>query len=396
RAVRAWRGHGRGAVAPSSPSLSLASAEECEPRYDVRRTRACLDLVDAHAPEDAAHARALGGDPLGIQGAHLLAARVNADQLARLRVTQHQHAGVRKPLLCLVTHTHRDHVVTLRDQLERLLPRRRLLQCPGGHEIAQHEQDAAMREQAGGVIECAGNVGSLRLRPERQHVADQAQYVPPALAWRHDVLDAIREDDEADAVVVADGRESEHGRDLRCQLRLEPAARAELLRARQVDQQHHRELSLLDVLLHVWHTDTRRDVPVDVAHVVTGLVLAHLGELHSLSAEDRVVLAGEEGRDEAARAQLDEPHLAHHVAWHGLPRLRRGSRGRNGRCGTPAQERQRAHGTSMAAKMRSTMSSDETSSASASKLVMTRWRSTSWPIAFTSSGSTYARPRRYA
>ena len=46
--------------------------------------------------------------------------------------------------------------------------------------------------------------------------------------------------------------------------------------------------------------------------------------------------------------------------------------------------------------MRDTISSLVTSSASASYVVSTRWRSTSGAIAFTSSGVTKARPRRNA
>src|SRR5690606_30452973 len=143
-------------------------------------------------------------------------------------------------------------------------------------------------------------------------------------------------------------------------------------------QQHDRELALLDVLLHERLADARRHVPVDVAHVVARLVLPHLGELHALTTENGVVLATEDRRYEAARSQLDQPHLAQYFARHDrFPRRQRRRGGHRDGRGAPAQKRQRAHGTSMAAKIRSTMSSDVTSSASASKLVMMRWRSTS-------------------
>src|SRR5690606_8980480 len=141
---------------------------------------------------------------------------------------------------------------------------------------------------------------------------------------------------------------------------------------------------LLDMLLHVRHTDACCHVPVDVAHVVAGLVLAHFRELHSLPAEDGVVFAAEQRRNESAGAQLDQPYLAQHITRDGLPCRRRGSLGG----GRPAQERQRAHGASIVARMRSTMSPAVTSSAPASKLVMTRCRSTSEPMALTSSGRT--------
>ena len=85
--------------------------------------------------------------------------------------------------------------------------------------------------------------------------------------------------------------------------------RAEPLRAREVDGEHDRELALLDVALHERPPHARRDVPVDRAHLVAGLVLAHLGELHPLPLEHGAVLAGEERVHEPARAELDELDL---------------------------------------------------------------------------------------
>src|SRR5690606_35489603 len=63
-----------------------------------------------------------------------------------------------------------------------------------------------------------------------------------------------------------------------------------------------------------------RDVPVNVAYVVPGLVLPHLGELHALAAEYRLVLAAKHGLYPPACTQLDEADLSQHLAGHGLGR----------------------------------------------------------------------------
>ena len=106
-------------------------------------------------------------------------------------------------------------------------------------------------------------------------------------------------------------------RELRRDLALEAPTRAESLRARHVDGEHHRELALLDVALDERALHARRDVPVDAAHLVARLILAHLGELHSLPLEHRAVLAGEERVHEPARAQLEQLDLAQHLGRHG-------------------------------------------------------------------------------
>jgi hypothetical protein len=135
------------------------------------------------------------------------------------------------------------------------------------------------------------------------------------------VLDAVGEEHEPDPVVVAHRREREHRRQLDGQLALEPPRRAEPLRARQVDDEHHGELALLLVAPNERPAHARRHVPVDRPHLVAGLVLAHLGELHPLPLEHRAVLAREHRVDQPPRAQLDEPDLPQHL---GRDRARRG------------------------------------------------------------------------
>ena len=111
------------------------------------------------------------------------------------------------------------------------------------------------------------------------------------------MLDSIGKKQHSNAIVVSYRGHSEHRRELARQLALESFHRAESLRTREVDNQHHGELALLYVPFDKWASHARRNVPVDRADFVTGLVFTHLRELHSLAFEHRSVFAGENGVD---------------------------------------------------------------------------------------------------
>ncbi len=126
---------------------------------------------------------------------------------------------------------------------------------------------------------------------------------------RHELLDPVREEQQANSVVVLDRRHCDHRRDLcRC-LGLEAAPRTELCRTRQVDSEENRELTLLRVFLYEWMSHAGGDVPIDGAEVIARRVLAHLGELHPLALKDRLVFAAEQRVDQSARPQLDQLDL---------------------------------------------------------------------------------------
>src|SRR5688500_14666094 len=304
----------------SSPPL-LAPAEEREQRPDVRRIGRDLDLVDPGLPENATERIALVADRARVVGAHAAAAAVDDDPLARLRIGEHEQPGVRQLRLARIADAHRDQVVALADQLHRAL--QRIHAARPDLEVGQHEDDGAMAQQPTGKVQRGRDRRAVPLRTERQHVADHAQRVASPLPRRHEVLDDVGEDEQADAVVVARRGQREDGRDLGGELGLEAATRAELLGAGQVYGEEHGQLALLDVLLHVGSRRARGDVPVDVAYVVTRLVLAYFRELDPLPLEDGVVFAAEQRVDPAARAQLDQADLLEHLARHGVPRAAR-------------------------------------------------------------------------
>jgi hypothetical protein len=87
------------------------------------------------------------------------------------------------------------------------------------------------------------------------------------------------------------------------------ARRAEGARGAHVDQEHDCELALFAVLLDERCAHARGDLPVDVPHVVAGVVFTHLLELHAAALEGAFVLTGEHVGDEPLRADLDRLDL---------------------------------------------------------------------------------------
>ena len=135
-----------------------------------------------------------------------------------------------------------------------------------------------------------------------------------ALARRNEFFHLVREQQQADLVVVADGGEREHGSDFGGEFAFGLVARAEQPGAAHVHDEHEREFAFLDELLDERMVHPRGDVPVNGAHVVAGLVFAHLVEIHPLPFEDAVVLACERFGHEPVRAQLDLPDFFENLA----------------------------------------------------------------------------------
>ena len=76
--------------------------------------------------------------------------------------------------------------------------------------------------------------------------------------------------------------------------RVAAAGGGESARAGEIDGEHDGELALFDEALDERLARAGGHVPVDGAHVVARLVLAHVGELDAAALEGRVVLSGEQ------------------------------------------------------------------------------------------------------
>src|SRR5688572_6257626 len=293
----------------------------------------------------------------GVGAANGRMAGVDLERHARFRIDEARDADVRQVPLTWILYRHRDHVVALRHQLQWLIDVSR-------KKIRDDKNDRVLLEHAGRVIDGRNQIGATANGLEGEKVPNDAEDVAPSLPWRNDVLYSIGEEQHTDAIVVTHCRHRQHRRELDRELALEAAHRSEALRPRKVDHQHHRQLPLLDEALHERPAHARCHVPVNGAHLVTGLILAHLGELHSLPLENRAVFSGEDRVDQSTRAQLDELHLPEDLRGNSdrlLPSPRR-----RGSETLSTQPPLADHGAGIADRMRATISSLVTSSASAS------------------------------
>ena len=172
-------------------------------------------------------------------------------------------------------------------------------------EIREQERRAALLHHGRQETHRLRQRRARRPGPEADQLADNHQDVAAPLLGRDVLLHAVGEEDAAHLVVVLGGREGHDGGDFGQNVLFEEVGRPEHARGRDVDHEHHRQLALLLVDLDVGRARTRRDVPVDVAHVVAGTVLPHFGKRHAPSAESRVVLSGEDLVRQAACLDLD-------------------------------------------------------------------------------------------
>jgi hypothetical protein len=125
-----------------------------------------------------------------------------------------------------------------------------------------------------------------------------------AFARRVDVFDAIRKEDESNAVVVLDGGESQQSGYFVDGIPFGFRAVAGAAGGGGVDEQPDGEFALFDVAFDVRLAGACGGVPINGADVVAFGVGAEFVEVHAASFEDTVVLAGEQVLDRIAGLQL--------------------------------------------------------------------------------------------
>ncbi len=155
----------------------------------------------------------------------------------------------------------------------------------------------------------------------------------------HHAPQPTAEEGRAHPVVGACRREGQHRGNLGGEFRAGPAPAAHLRRRALVHQEHDGKLAFLVMATEIGIAKAGGHAPVDRPYVITRLVLTNVEELDATPTERTGVVAGREIANEAARRQLQSPDLVGDLV--------------------------RDHGTAMRSRMRSTIWSGVTPSASA-------------------------------
>jgi hypothetical protein len=186
--------------------------------------------------------------------------------------------------------------------------------------------------------------------------------VRTALLRRNEKLDAIGEKQETYFVVISNGTEGEETGHLGGKLAFRLRSASKISGSAHIHDEHYGQLAFLGEFLHKGAAHSRSDVPIDRANFVARLIFAHVFKVHSASFENAVVISGERGFDQTAGFDLQRSDFLENFGCLLSPFvIPSGSRG----CGR-SRGAGRHHGTGSPAKIRSTMVSLVTASASAS------------------------------
>src|SRR3990170_409290 len=132
----------------------------------------------------------------GKSGAHASVARVDLDGLAGLGVLESDDPGLGQDELARVVQHQRDDVVLVRQR-----PKRRL---EGGiEEVGDHEDDGALLGDVPEEVRGRADVGPAARRSGVEELADHVERVVATHARRDVLLHRVREQEQRDAVVVA-------------------------------------------------------------------------------------------------------------------------------------------------------------------------------------------------
>ena len=110
------------------------------------------------------------------------------------------------------------------------------------------------------------------------------------LLGRDIFFNPVREEHHPDLIVILDGTEGNRGSNLGHHVTFHLFLCTKIQRSTDIDEQHHRHLTLFLEDLHVWTVETRCHIPVDVTHIIAELILTHLAKSHTPTLEGRMVL----------------------------------------------------------------------------------------------------------
>ena len=172
-------------------------------------------------------------------------------------------------------------------------------------EVAQHKGDAPPLDGSRHILEGICDVRLLTFGLVVEEFANDIQDMFATFLRRNELLNLVREENDADFIVVLNGRESKRGSNLSHHIALELLHGTEVETSADIDQKHNRQLSFLLEDLDIRLAKASSHVPFNVANIVAILVLAHFGEGHTAPFEGRVVLARKDVAAQASSLNLD-------------------------------------------------------------------------------------------
>src|ERR1035437_1240048 len=130
---------------------------------------------------------------------------------------------------------------------------------------------------------------------------DQSENLIAPAPCRNGPLERAAVEHRADAISAPREQPGERRHEVDQDSALDPLRfhAAEIDRRTQVQQEPGRDLAVLDVLADVWRIHASGDVPIDRSHVVAGLILANVHEIHAVAAEEAPVVALEDAVEAA-------------------------------------------------------------------------------------------------
>ena len=127
-----------------------------------------------------------------------------------------------------------------------------------------------------------------------KHLTDDIEDMLTTFLGRDVFLNLIREKHDPNLIIVLNSAESDGGGNLSHHITFHLLLRTEIERATDVNQQHHRQFTFFLEHLHIGTMETGCHIPVDVTHIITKLIFAHLAKGHTPTLECRMILTSED------------------------------------------------------------------------------------------------------
>jgi len=171
-------------------------------------------------------------------------------------------------------------------------------------EVRKEEYERAAALHFREEFEGYGDARAGGLRTEGEEFADEAEHVCGAAAGRYVEVDCLREEDEADGILIVDGGEGEGGAEFAEHVALRLRA-LNPIGARAIHDEDHGLIALFREAFEMDTSGAGGDVPIDSAGIVSWDVFADFLELDALSLEGAVIGSGEGSSGRFACAQFD-------------------------------------------------------------------------------------------